>query len=431
VPEVVLPLELEVLVEGWPTLVWCPIEVTHPGGATDHHQLVLSMHRAPAAEADPGSFIGVVAAPSGTVHVYEAAGDAAGALALGRLVAPDLRLESVEHLRRDGPASALAFDDRWLLTIYRRLVAGPNPDVEVPTALARNGVEVVAPPVATWRRHEWDLASVRKLYPRAADGTELTRRSLAELFSRRCQPRETKADFRADAELLGQALAHLHVGMAETFGVEVANGPELVDTLIAHARRVAPRGVDVGRIEAAYQRLASSTDLGAAIRVHGDLHLGRVLRDRRHWVFVDFEGDVGVPLGHRRQPSSPLRDVAAMVRSFHYAADLAVAERLAMEVADAEPDHGLDRVADPELAVLAAAWEERAARAFVTGYTSVDAVHPLLPTQRASRDALLTLFELSKAVEEVGWELVARPHLAGIPMRAVSRLLDPERGERW
>jgi maltokinase len=290
----------------------------------------------------------------------------------------------------------------------------------------------VAPPVATWRRHEWDLAAVRKLYPRAADGAELTRRSLAELFSRRCQPRETKADFRPDAELLGQALAHLHVGLAETFGVEAASGPDLVDTLVAHARRVAPRGVDVGRIEAAYQRLASSTDLGAAIRVHGDLNLGRVLRDRRHWVFVDFEGDVAVPLGRRRKRSSPMRDVAAVVRSFHYAAELAVAERLALVTPDAPADeHALEQAADPELAVLAAAWEERAVRAFVTGYTSVDAVHPLLPVQRASRDALLTLFELSKAVEEVGWELVSRPHLAGIPMRAVARLLDPELGARW
>ena len=78
----VLPLELEVLVEGWPTLVWCPIEVTHPTGATDHHQLVLSLHRTASAEADPASFIGVVAAPSGSVHVYEAAGDTLGALAV-------------------------------------------------------------------------------------------------------------------------------------------------------------------------------------------------------------------------------------------------------------------------------------------------------------------------------------------------------------
>ena len=98
---------------------------------------------------------------------------------------------------------------------------------------------------------------------------------------------------------------------------------------------------------------------------------------------------------------------------------------------DVEGGPLLDRGTDPELALLATAWEDRASRAFVTGYTSVDAVHPLLPTDRTSRDALLTLFELSKALEEVGWELARRPHLAGIPMRAVSRLLDPDRGERW
>jgi maltokinase len=432
VPDVVLPLELEVLVEGWPTLVWCPVEVTHPSGAIEHYQLVLALHRTASPEAEPSSFVGVVTAPTGTAHVYEALGDPLGSVLLGRAVAPDLKPETVEPVRRDGATSAVAFDDRWQLTLYRRLVEGPNPDVEIPTALGRAEVEVVAGPVAAWRRHEWDLASVRRLLPRAADGTELTRRSLAELCSRRCQPRETKADFRDDAELLGQALAHLHVGLAEAFGVGTATGPDLVDALVSHARRVAPRGVDLTRIEEAYRRLESSTDLGTSIRVHGDLRLGRVLRDRRNWVFVDFEGTPGVSLDERRRPTSPLRDVAAMVRSFHDAAELAVAERLALAPVEGDDEGGtLDRTADPELALLATAWEDRATRAFIGGYASVDAVHPLLPSSRTSRDALLTLFELSKAVEDVGWALARRPHVAGIAMRAVSRLLDPDLAERW
>ena len=179
--------------------------------------------------------------------------------------------------------------------------------------------------------------------------------------------------------------------------------------------------------------MASSTDLGAAIRVHGDLHLGRVLRDRRNWVMVDFEGDVAVPLGRRRKRSSPMRDVAAVVRSFHYAAELAVAERLALLTTDAPADeHALEQAADPELAVLASAWEERAVRAFVTGYTSVDAVHPLLRSFVPYAVALVSLDD-APHVRLLG-NVLGRRHdqvAIGDRVRVVfEEVKDPESGER-
>lgn len=423
VPDAVLPIELEVLAEGWPTLVWCPVEVVVPEGASFVHQLVVAIHRDPPPDADPASFIGVVPVPSGSAYVYEALSDREGAALLARVIAPDLKVRDAVPLRGDHTNTSVILDDRWLLKLYRRLEAGPNPEVEVTVALGRLGCDLVPVPVAVWRRHDWDLAVIRRLHRNAVDALDLARTSLGESFDRRCAPAAARRDFAPAAEELGATVARVHVALAEAFGATPIDGSRLADALVVHLRRVAPPGVDLERLEAAYRRLADADDLGAEIRIHGDLHLGQALRSRRAWLLLDFEGEPDRPLSERREPSSPLRDVAGMLRSFHYAAELSLAER---SVAT-DPER-LEEPPDRELALLAEAWEERAASAFLSGYTSVGEVHELLPTQRASRDGLLTLFELDKAVYEVAYELHHRPHLAGIPLRAVVRLLDPSEG---
>ena len=79
---------------------------------------------------------------------------------------------------------------------------------------------------------------------------------------------------------------------------------------------------------------------------------------------------------------------------------------------------------DKELRLLADAWAERAINTFLSGYADVDEVHRLLPQARASRDALLSVFEMDKAVYEVAYEMAHRPSLVDLPIRAVERLLD-------
>jgi maltokinase len=171
-----------------------------------------------------------------------------------------------------------------------------------------------------------------------------------------------------------------------------------------------PDGViDRDQVEVALSGLVKVADPGKAIRIHGDLHLGQFLRADAGWFVIDFEGEPGRPVAERVRPSSPLRDVAGMVRSFHYAARAALVER--------------GRDIDPELAELAGEWESRAVDALWSGYTRGTEATDLCPADEYDRRALLQAFELDKAVYEVSYELAHRPAWVSIPTSAIERVL--------
>jgi len=154
---------------------------------------------------------------------------------------------------------------------------------------------------------------------------------------------------------------------------------------------------------------AKAGDVGKAIRVHGDLHLGQLLLADAGWFVIDFEGEPARPVDERMRPSSPLRDVAGMVRSFQYAARTALVER--------------GRDIDDDTVVVADAWETRAVEAFWRGYTRVEGIDALLPADDADRRKLLRAFELDKAVYEVIYEIGHRPDWVDVPASAIRRTL--------
>jgi maltokinase len=124
---------------------------------------------------------------------------------------------------------------------------------------------------------------------------------------------------------------------------------------------------------------------------------------------LDFEGEPARPVAERVRASSPLRDVAGMVRSFHYAARTGLAER--------------GRDVDAELAELAGEWESRAVGEFWHSYQAVGGIDLLLPSSIADRESLLRAFELDKALYEIIYELSHRPDWVDIPVSAVRRTL--------
>ena len=165
------------------------------------------------------------------------------------------------------------------------------------------------------------------------------------------------------------------------------------------------RGQDVRELIAQRAQLGIG---GRSIRTHGDYHLGQTLHRTRAgddgWVIIDFEGEPARPLFERRQKTSPLRDVAGMLRSFAYATS-------AVAVMFGQPAPGR--------------FEDRARQAFLEQYFST--IEPtLVPAGDTAIINLLAIYELEKAVYELQYELDNRPDWLPIPAAGIVRLLEAE-----
>ena len=151
---------------------------------------------------------------------------------------------------------------------------------------------------------------------------------------------------------------------------------------------------------------------GQKTRLHGDFHLGQVLVVPEDFYLVDFEGEPAKPLAQRRQKHCPLRDVAGMLRSFHYAAATAL-PNIIQRGADTRGDVGF----------YLRQWQETVSRTFLAAYFETVDVCPSVPAEEASRQRLLRLFLLEKAAYEICYEADNRPHWLGIPSAGLLELL--------
>ena len=181
------------------------------------------------------------------------------------------------QLGGDFSNTSVVYDDAWLLKVFRRLDAGPNPDAEVPVGLGRVGYDDVTPvPVGVWTRDGWDLAVMRRFVHDATDGQAVLAESLAECLEQRRPPHECPHRRRSAGP---QPRRHRRPDAPRAGGgvrrrADVAARPSR-SLLIGRLDAATDADVDVAGIEDTYRQLATADDLGASMRIHGDLHLGQ------------------------------------------------------------------------------------------------------------------------------------------------------------
>jgi maltose alpha-D-glucosyltransferase/alpha-amylase len=148
------------------------------------------------------------------------------------------------------------------------------------------------------------------------------------------------------------------------------------------------------------------------IRIHGDYHLGQVLFTGKDFMIIDFEGEPAVALSERRLKRSPLRDVAGMVRSFHYAAHAGFLKYSFVNQTDI---HFLE----PWVEI----WYQYISQIFIQSYLDTVDGAPFLPQNTEEFDTLFHALLLQKAVYELGYELNNRPDWIMIPIRGIQNIL--------
>jgi len=425
------------LVAGDPELRHLIVAVSH-GTAVDYYQILVGLRRKL-----PERLAHVRIGPLADGRIaYDALHDADLTKPLLAAMAADASIGSLRTQRVDGAVfetgldslvltneqsnTSLVYGDESILKVFRRLSPGPNPDLEVTTALTSLGSSQVAP-VLGWIETRLEgvptsLAILSKYLRLATDGWSLAATSVRDLYAAtgegaargaaagrasagRCSAADVGGDFGGESHRLGVATAQVHADLADAFGTDEV-GAEAIDELTERMFRKLDLAVaavpeltkHVEMISDAYAELARLRGPWPVQRVHGDYHLGQVMRTETGWVVLDFEGEPATPLAQRRARSSPLRDVAGMLRSFDYAAR-----------------HQL--IGHPDQARLSDAardWARRNASAFCAGYAAGGGLDPV------ANQVLLRALQLEKAVYEVLYEARHRPSWLSIPLDSLA-----------
>ncbi len=391
------------------------------------------------------------------------------------------RLEGVplqsDVLRADQCNTSIMFSDRLVLKLFRRLEAGINPDLEIGRYLAEK-TSFRSTPLTTggceYRRgnETMTVAMLQSFVPNQGDAWSHTLDTLSRYFEHAltksagnsegvilktnpldltesdlppCSGETMRADLE-DARTLGERTAEFHLALAkETTEPDFAPEPmtdyyqqsmyhrilgvanQTMRLLRQRLTLLAP-----GLQEQAQRVLSLEEPMRALlhpmrdrrikatrIRYHGDYHLRQVLRAGRDFVLIDFEGDPARPLSERRIKRSPLRDVAGMLRSYHYAAHAA----LFGQVPGIIPHPELK----PQLERWGQLWYQCVSSFFLRGYLARAAQSSFVPQSREDFKLLLNAFLLEKAAHELTLELNNRLDWAGIPLKGILQLIDEDR----
>ena len=392
--------------------------------------------------------------------------------ALPRLYQP----HSPEPQPRRGSAeqsnTSILFGDSLILKLFRHPEPGVNPDCEIGKFLTEDAHFEYIPPFAgsiEYLRETEEpttIAMLQGLVPNQGDGWKWMLEELERYYenyakepipeAERAKPVRSNEEFAAArasafardragvaidaATMLGRRTAEMHLALASS-GSNKAFAPEpltagylesvqsgintqalqayellkrnmslLADDTVEMAAFVLSRRTRaIGRLN---ESAAQEID-GQRTRIHGDYHLGQVLRVKTDFVILDFEGEPARSLQARRAKHSPLKDVAGMLRSFNYAAWAALTKYSSRRLGT-----------QAQLEPWGRMWDQSVCAEFLHAYHAVIAGSGLISSKPQTFHALLDLYLLEKAFYELVYELNSRPDWVKIPLMGIAALLE-------
>jgi maltose alpha-D-glucosyltransferase/alpha-amylase len=366
----------------------------------------------------------------------------------------------VRYLSAEQSNSSVVVGKALVLKMIRRVAAGTHPELEMGAFLTKAGYQHISPLLGAVVRvdpqGQSNLLMIAQGYlSNQGDAWEWTQNNLERAVRDEMTRGRSELEQHANAllelkdfaQLLGQRLGEMHVVLsaptddpdfkAETTSVKdsqasaksvsaqveralqlleqhrntlEADDQELVSELLGKRKQLL----------AQVQTLAKRTVGGLRMRVHGDLHLGQMLVVKGDAYLIDFEGEPARPLEERRAKYSPFKDVSGVLRSFDYAAAMAVRNA---QSADNSPEATTAR------GHVAETYLSQAREAFIGGYRSatVDMAHAWKDANGEA--AALALFTLEKAAYEVAYEAENRPAWLSVPLQGLRGLLTLSDGE--
>jgi maltose alpha-D-glucosyltransferase/alpha-amylase len=369
--------------------------------------------------------------------------------------------------------TSVVYEDRFILKLFRRVADGVNPDLELGRFLTEKASFPHIARVAGSLEYHQDtgepttIGILHGFVPNQGDAWGYTLETLDRYFAAAGAQQsgeyatvphrsllalaegdvpsladELIGPYLASARLLGQRTAELHLALASDPD-DPRFAPEPFTVAYQHALAQSIQGQTQEAFHLLRQRLAdlpeavrgeaqqvlalerevvasvqavSERPINAQrIRIHGDYHLGQVLSTGNDFVITDFEGEPARPLRERQHKHSPLKDVAGMLRSFHYAAYAGLFNQ----------DHQGASSPSKVLTALepwAQAWYIWVSVGFLQTYLACAGAASVLPSTREERQVLLDAYLLEKAVYELGYELNNRPDWIHIPLQGIQQL---------
>ena len=314
--------------------------------------------------------------------------------------------------------TSLVYGSRYILKLFRKLSPGENKDLVLHRALRDVGSTHIARPLGSitgeLAGEPTTIGMLQQFLPDAVDGWAMATTSVRDLMAApELRPDEVGGDFAGEAERLGAAVAEVHADLARALGTRPVDADELdrtvnamlhrLDTVAAQVPQLQPH---VPALREAFEQVRKAPVDGVEIEmqsIHGDLHLGQVLRTVHGWLLLDFEGEPAATVEERHQLRSPLRDVAGMLRSFDYAAHALL---VGQDAEHAQVERAME-------------WADRNRAAFCEGYAGAAAGAIGDPRDHGH---LLRAFELDKAVYEVSYEHANRPDWLAVPLSSIARI---------